>query len=42
VTPPIAEFRDRAPPFDRSLALETLEAAFGHPIKLIANPPATW
>jgi NAD(P)H-dependent flavin oxidoreductase YrpB (nitropropane dioxygenase family) len=36
--PALAEqIRDGAPPYDPGQALETLEAAFRHPIKLIAN-----
>jgi NAD(P)H-dependent flavin oxidoreductase YrpB (nitropropane dioxygenase family) len=31
------EVRDGAPPYDPTQALETLDAAFRHPIKLIAN-----
>jgi NAD(P)H-dependent flavin oxidoreductase YrpB (nitropropane dioxygenase family) len=31
------QVRDGAPPYDPAQALETLEAAFRHPIKLIAN-----
>jgi hypothetical protein len=31
------QVRDGAPPYDPGQALETLEAAFRHPIKLIAN-----
>jgi NAD(P)H-dependent flavin oxidoreductase YrpB (nitropropane dioxygenase family) len=34
---PADQVRDGAPPYDPGQALETLEAAFRHPIKLIAN-----
>jgi len=34
---PVVASDDRAQPFDPELALRTLEAAFAHPIKLIAN-----
>jgi NAD(P)H-dependent flavin oxidoreductase YrpB (nitropropane dioxygenase family) len=34
---PADQVRDGAPPYDPRQALETLEAAFRHPIKLIAN-----
>ena len=37
VPPPADQVRDGAPPYDPGQALETLEAAFRHPIKLIAN-----
>jgi len=33
----VEQVRDGAPPYDPGQALETLEAAFRHPIKLIAN-----
>jgi NAD(P)H-dependent flavin oxidoreductase YrpB (nitropropane dioxygenase family) len=37
VPPPAEQVREGAPPYDPELALSTLEAAFRHPIKLIAN-----
>jgi NAD(P)H-dependent flavin oxidoreductase YrpB (nitropropane dioxygenase family) len=37
VSVPADQVRDGAPPYDPGQALETLEAAFRHPIKLIAN-----
>jgi NAD(P)H-dependent flavin oxidoreductase YrpB (nitropropane dioxygenase family) len=37
VPPPSDPIREGAPPYDPDQALETLEAAFRHPIKLIAN-----
>jgi len=37
VRAPNDQVRDGAPPYDPGQALETLEAAFRHPIKLIAN-----
>jgi NAD(P)H-dependent flavin oxidoreductase YrpB (nitropropane dioxygenase family) len=37
VPAPNDQVRDGAPPYDPGQALETLEAAFRHPIKLIAN-----
>jgi NAD(P)H-dependent flavin oxidoreductase YrpB (nitropropane dioxygenase family) len=37
VPPPADSARDGAPPYDPDQALQTLEAAFRHPIKLIAN-----
>jgi NAD(P)H-dependent flavin oxidoreductase YrpB (nitropropane dioxygenase family) len=37
VPPPADQVRDGAPPYDPEQALDTLEAAFRHPIKLIAN-----
>jgi NAD(P)H-dependent flavin oxidoreductase YrpB (nitropropane dioxygenase family) len=37
VPAPADQVRDGAPPYDPGQALETLEAAFHHPIKLIAN-----
>lgn len=45
VPPPADQVRDGAPPYDPEQALETLEAAFRHPIRLIANalgvPPSS-
>jgi NAD(P)H-dependent flavin oxidoreductase YrpB (nitropropane dioxygenase family) len=37
VPAPVDQVRDGAPPYDPGQALETLAAAFRHPIKLIAN-----
>jgi NAD(P)H-dependent flavin oxidoreductase YrpB (nitropropane dioxygenase family) len=37
VPPPDTQIREGAAPYDPDQALETLEAAFRHPIKLIAN-----
>jgi NAD(P)H-dependent flavin oxidoreductase YrpB (nitropropane dioxygenase family) len=37
VPAPADQIREGAPPYDPAQALETLEAAFRHPIKLIAN-----
>jgi NAD(P)H-dependent flavin oxidoreductase YrpB (nitropropane dioxygenase family) len=37
IPPPSDSIREGAPPYDPDQALETLQAAFRHPIKLIAN-----